>query len=68
MIRPGVRFDVIYEKAATSDLDNIKQRKQEDPDQVDEVPVQPRILDKHFMLRAELAAVGQQQNKHEHTD
>src|SRR5829696_2974054 len=50
--------------------DQVDKREDDDPDNVDEVPVQPGDLDVEGLLRGESAAQGEEENRQEpgHTD
>src|SRR5438132_4365580 len=55
-----------FRSAKDALLDQVEQRKEEDPDQVDEVPVQARQLDAQVVVRAVVAPPGAEEDHGEH--
>src|SRR5262245_10391621 len=56
--------------AMVASVDEVEEREQEDPDQVDDVPVQRGVVDRSEVFRGEVTGRGsdQQPDEHEHTD
>ena len=59
-------WDVVPARSNGLESEQVKEREQEDPDKVDEVPVEPGVLDHPGPLPVE--PVGEEDREHQKTD